>query len=238
MRARGSAGRLSARTSCRSRSTRERPLASLLPAIRRVAPTPLKSRVRRAMRRLAKPARALARAAGPKPAAGGVWLLRLSGRKAGVAVAYHRVGDPQGDPLRELTASLGTRVFAAHLHHLRRHYRVVPADELQAAVRARRRGEPFPVAITFDDDTRSHVDVAAPLLRALGLAATFFLTGAALDGPASFWWGDLQRALTDLPDVKTLLPAVGGIRDADRYVRTLRPPERERLAVQLASLVG
>jgi peptidoglycan/xylan/chitin deacetylase (PgdA/CDA1 family) len=53
-----------------------------------------------------------------------------------------------------------------------------------------------PVALTFDDDLASHVEVAAPLLRTLGLPATFFLTGASLNGPNPFWWQDLHVLAT------------------------------------------
>jgi peptidoglycan/xylan/chitin deacetylase (PgdA/CDA1 family) len=59
---------------------------------------------------------------------------------------------------------------------------------------ARRRGRPIPIAVTFDDDLASHLEVAAPLLRRLACPATFFLTGAGLDGAHGFWWQRLQAA--------------------------------------------
>ena len=69
------------------------------------------------------------------------------------------------------------------------------AAELTEAVPRHRRGARLPVALTFDDDVRSHVDVAAPLLLTLGLPATFFLCGSALTQPRSFWWERLERAI-------------------------------------------
>jgi peptidoglycan/xylan/chitin deacetylase (PgdA/CDA1 family) len=92
---------------------------------------------------------------------------------------------------------VSSRAFARQLRHIRRHYRVVPAAELLHATRSRRRGERFPVAITFDDDLASQVRHALPALRQTGLSATFFLTGASLDEPHSFWWENLQRAIDD-----------------------------------------
>jgi peptidoglycan/xylan/chitin deacetylase (PgdA/CDA1 family) len=75
-------------------------------------------------------------------------------------------------------------------------YRVLgidPASELPDAVGRRRIGQRLPIALTFDDDLVSHVETAAPVLRALGAPGTFFLCGASLDGPHSFWWQDLQQ---------------------------------------------
>jgi peptidoglycan/xylan/chitin deacetylase (PgdA/CDA1 family) len=116
--------------------------------------------------------------------------LRWTGLKAGVALVYHRVADDPGPAEGHLAACHRRGVFEAQLRHLRARYRAVPASELLAAVGKRRRGERFPVAITFDDDLRSHVEISSPTLRALGIRATFFLSG----GSAPFWWERLQSA--------------------------------------------
>ena len=81
------------------------------------------------------------------------------------------------------------------MRHIGRNYRVVRARELHDAITSRRRGEPFPLAITFDDDLSSHRNLAMPVLQQLGLTATFFLCGASLDGRSAFWWERLSRAL-------------------------------------------
>src|SRR5437762_2220702 len=78
------------------------------------------------------------------------WLARMSSSRAGVALVYHRVGGRGGDPNVEILAAVSSSAFGRQLRHLRRHYRVVPAAELLDAVRSRRRGERFPVSITFD----------------------------------------------------------------------------------------
>jgi peptidoglycan/xylan/chitin deacetylase (PgdA/CDA1 family) len=122
---------------------------------------------------------------------------RRSPARVGVALVYHRVGGPGGDSTREILAAVSERSLAAQLAHLRRHYRVVPAAELLEAVRERRRGEPFPVAITFDDDMAGHLHEAVPALRQAGVPATFFLGGYSLQGPRPFWWEDLQQAVDE-----------------------------------------
>src|SRR4051794_31257605 len=122
------------------------------------------------------------------------WRARLSSRRLGIVIVYHGLAERAGDPAHMLSAPHGRAAFRAQLRHLRRYYRPVAVSRIQAEAAARRRGGRIPVALTFDDDLRSHVDVAAPELRAAGVPAAFFLTGASFDGPAEFWWGPVQRA--------------------------------------------
>jgi peptidoglycan/xylan/chitin deacetylase (PgdA/CDA1 family) len=113
--------------------------------------------------------------------------------RLGIALVYHRIGD-QGDPKREIVPALDRRHFREQLLLLGSQYHVVACSSLLEAVASRRRGEPLPVVLTFDDDLRSHVEEAAPVLSELGLPAAFFLCGASLDHPYAFWWERLQRA--------------------------------------------
>jgi peptidoglycan/xylan/chitin deacetylase (PgdA/CDA1 family) len=122
-------------------------------------------------------------------------LARLSSARAGVALVYHRVGGAGGDAQREILAAVSDDSFRRQLRHLARHYRVVPASELLAEARRRRRGRRFPAAVTFDDDLASHLQRALPALQDAGVPATFFLGGTSLAGPHRFWWDDLQRAV-------------------------------------------
>ncbi len=118
-------------------------------------------------------------------------LLRLSDARVGLAVVYHGVGDGPGSVL----ATHGAGLFARQVAYLADRFAAVPASGLVVAMEERRRGRRFPVAITFDDDLRCHLERAAPVLHAHRLPATFFLTGASLTGPHAFWWQRLERAL-------------------------------------------
>ena len=51
------------------------------------------------------------------------------------------------------------------------------------------------MAVTFDDDLRSHVDYALPTLRQLGVPAAFFLSGRALHGQNVYWFQQLETLL-------------------------------------------
>jgi peptidoglycan/xylan/chitin deacetylase (PgdA/CDA1 family) len=176
--------------------------------------------------------------------------LRLSRRRLGVAVMYHGVADRTGDPARELVPPHGIGLFEAQLRHLQAHFALVPASELLAAASERRRGERFPVAVTFDDDLRSHALVSMPALRRLGAPATFFVCGASLDGTHRFWWELLQAAL-DRGEGRTArrmveerwgrLPGsarVPLIRRLAARLEGLPPADREAVAQRLASLAG
>ena len=85
---------------------------------------------------------------------------------AGAALCYHRVGNPQGRQGYELVPALGSRLFAEQLRLVRDRFTLVTASELPEAVATRRRGAPFPLAVTFDDDLAGHATVTLDLLRA------------------------------------------------------------------------
>lgn len=171
---------------------------------------------------------------------------RWTGRRVGLAVVYHGLGTPVADSDGEVSSTLDAAVFARQVTALRRRYRLVPASELAAAAAARGRGRRFPLALTFDDDLRSHVEVAAPVLAMLGAPATFFLTGASLSKPQTFWWQRLQRAVDAglQPDDPVLGPArvvagaSAGPRELGERVRALAPAERDSVSQALLAYCG
>jgi peptidoglycan/xylan/chitin deacetylase (PgdA/CDA1 family) len=173
----------------------------------------------------------------------------LSRKRAGVALLYHGVDRRQGDPKTELSPPVEENIFARQLHYLRKHHRVVRPEDFAAAIASRRRGERFPVCLTFDDDLAQHVDFAMPALRSQSIPATFFLCGASLDRPASSWWERLQRAVDagHTPGMLTrLLPPDTPLRDRDRIdirqlgraVESLTPDQRREFSERLLDEAG
>ena len=170
-------------------------------------------------------------------------ILRWSRARVGLALGYHRVEETAGDPERDLVPVISTADFARQVEHLARRYHVVPASELYAATLTRTRGQRLPVAITFDDDLRTHVTKALPVLRHRALPATFFLCGASLTGPHSFWWERLQRCADDGADINSVVSetvAVVGptLRAAAAAIEELSPGDRTRLADRLRQECG
>lgn len=161
-------------------------------------------------------------------------ILRMTDLRAGVVLVYHEVVvGPRPDPWGLVTPVVDASLFSGHLRHLATHHRIVELRALPAAAAGRRRGEPFPVALTFDDDLRAHVDVALPRLRAAGAPATFFLTGHSLEAPASFWFQRLQRALD-----AGLISAQGGAQAVAARIGALPAQERAAIADDLLLKLG
>lgn len=175
---------------------------------------------------------------------------RLGGRRAGLAVTYHGLAERTGDPECELVPAHGSALFEAQIQYLRSHFRLVSASHLVDAASTRRRGERFPVALTFDDDLPSHSNLAMPILRRLGAPATFFLCGASLDGPHRFWWERVQCAF-DRGEGAGVRDIVGrhstgeATQDASvtihqlaALVERLPPIDQDAVSAELEALVG
>lgn len=103
--------------------------------------------------------------------AGGVGLYALQFRSKMVVMAFHRVNDQ----LAEDGLTCGSEKFTEFCEFFREHFSVVPLPEQIAGCRA---GKDLggTLSITFDDGYRDNFEVAAPILRRLGLPATFFVT--------------------------------------------------------------
>lgn len=97
---------------------------------------------------------------------------------------YHRVL-PAPDPLR--TYDVEADEFRAQMAWVRDCFKVLP---LREAVKLLKEGKlpPAAAAITFDDGYRDNVTTALPILRQLGLTATFFIASGYLDG--GIMWND------------------------------------------------
>lgn len=158
---------------------------------------------------------------------------------------YHRVL-PRPDPLQpEIPTSA---LFERHMRWLSRVYNVLALGE--AVTRLRDGTLPsMAVAVTFDDGYADNYEVALPILRRLGVPATFFVASGFLDGGRMWndavietvraWRGD---ELTFGPLGMAGLPMKTGQdrrRAIDRLLTELkhRPlAERDRLVSDLANL--
>ncbi|HEY8951662.1 MAG TPA: polysaccharide deacetylase family protein, partial [Candidatus Dormibacteraeota bacterium] len=113
---------------------------------------------------------------------------------------HHEIAPRHGSWTRDIVPALGTDLFRDQLEYLRRHYEVVPLQELVTRIRDRSPGQRIPVALTFDDDLSGHASIVAPMLEEFGFPATFFLSGNCLQGASPFWWQDLQAILNRGPE--------------------------------------
>ena len=122
-----------------------------------------------------------------KSALGGVasaaGLYARSFRSKMLIIAFHRVNDHL--PEDGLTCS--SAKFAEFCRFFHDHFRVLSLSEQIAAGRA---GENMggTLSITFDDGYLDNFEVAAPILRALRLPATFFITTGFIDTKVVPFW--------------------------------------------------
>jgi peptidoglycan/xylan/chitin deacetylase (PgdA/CDA1 family) len=132
--------------------------------------------------RLVKPLHAAALVSGAS-----AWLARR--QPARRIVMFHGVGPSE----------LPAAAFEAGLAWLAMRFEVVSLDGMARAIAEDiapgPRGE---VALTFDDGLRNHCDVAYPILKRLGLPATFFVCPGLIDSGRWLWNHEARRRLASL----------------------------------------
>ncbi len=136
-----------------------------------------------------------------------VWSLLERTFGWGGVIAYHGVGDAPVSPVMHVSP---TRL-RTQLEHLRDHYAVVPLHELVERWRVGASTNGC-VAITFDDAYAGVSVHALPILRALDLPATVFVTSDHAANGASYWWDDVERQrLAHTAGVWSEAPAIAGL---------------------------
>lgn len=112
-------------------------------------------------------------------------------------LTYHGV-DPLRDPYLNFDGlQVEPERFEAQLAVLAKACRVVPLRDLVQALAEGRDPGLRAAAITFDDGYQNNLEIAAPILRRMGLPATFFITTGYMDGAAQPWWYVFRAMLRD-----------------------------------------
>jgi peptidoglycan/xylan/chitin deacetylase (PgdA/CDA1 family) len=106
-----------------------------------------------------------------------------------VVLGYHRVASTATD---RTSLTVSPENFRAQMEYLKRNFRIVRFEEDWTTVR-----KPA-VAVTFDDGYVDNFRGALPILKDLGVPATFFISTGVLGEGKRFWWDELERmVLTD-----------------------------------------
>lgn len=164
------------------------------------------------------------------PIAGHTGLLKRMQRRltdALTILTYHRVL-PDEEAVRYPFASLAVPLsaFTKQVHWLKRQWTMLPLGE--AVCQLSRGPVPEPLlSITFDDGYRDNIELAAPVLDAAGVHATFFITAGAVREGQTLWFDRAYDAAH-----------AAGMRDPLACVRALKampPGEREE---RIAALGG
>ena len=101
---------------------------------------------------------------------------------------YHRIGDGLASIYDRGLWSATSDAFAEQLRFLKRHVDIISPSDLPRAL-AEKRGRY--AIVTFDDGYRDNYDVALPILKREGVAATFFVASGYIDSPSLPWWDEI-----------------------------------------------
>jgi peptidoglycan/xylan/chitin deacetylase (PgdA/CDA1 family) len=152
-------------------------------------------------------------------------------RGRSLALVYHRVA-PDGARPSWLVPSLPEALFRRQLQALGELGEIIPLAEL-AGTHGRQRRSKF--ALTFDDDYQTHAEHVLPVLTALGVHGTFFLSGRSLHGLGPYWFEVLERLINahGLDDVAGRL-GLDSRSPIELALACERDPQRQMLLEQTA----
>lgn len=167
--------------------------------------------------------------------------------RAAKILCYHRILENGYFHRSPLSPETLARRFEQQMHHVARHYRVVPLKEIVRRVRDRAPLPPRCMALTFDDGYRDLHTVGGPVLEKLGLPATCFLATHHTETNRLFAFDALALSFqtTRLHSVSFADPGPGAfslkspedrdraMRAADRHYKTLPPEQGERFLEEL-----
>jgi len=120
---------------------------------------------------------------------------------------FHGVIEQQTHPVRNyLGKHLEACYFDAMLRKLLEHGKPMSMDEVNALCEA---GEPYPArsfTVTFDDGFENNHRIAAPILKGLGIPATFFVTTGFVDENRMSWIDRIEYAIENATREDLKLP--------------------------------
>ncbi|MCP1373343.1 polysaccharide deacetylase family protein [Dyella lutea] len=126
-------------------------------------------------------------------------------------LAYHRVltvPDPDRFEFDLEVVSASAECFREQMQLLRRNFHPLSLGEVVRRIEA---GQPMPrnaVAVTFDDGYDDNYRIAFPILRELGVPATFFVSTGHVDDGLPFAYDWLAHMVLHAPESRLQLPEV------------------------------
>lgn len=128
-------------------------------------------------------------------------------------LAYHRVLDVEGRdedfPFDLDLVSAGSRAFADQMRFLRNHYQPLRLGDLPELIDKGRGLPRRAVVVTFDDGYDDNYRIAFPILRELGIPATFFVCSGFIESGLPFTYDWLVHMLLTAPVTRVELPEIG-----------------------------
>jgi peptidoglycan/xylan/chitin deacetylase (PgdA/CDA1 family) len=157
---------------------------------------------------------------------GSVALARLLGLAVGRHASGARIVMFHGTPLRK------AKMFERQLSYLARNFDIVPLESL---ARSPQGGK---LALTFDDGLRNNVSVLYPILKKLGVPATFFVCPGLIERRRWLWNHDARQRLLsldreELAELAVEVGAPAGVEPFVGWMKTLDLRARSRVEKKL-----
>lgn len=104
-------------------------------------------------------------------------------------LTYHHVDEPHPDsPFDPDVADATPEQFRRQMELVARYGSPISVEQACGILCEGKSAPPNPVLVTFDDGYRSCLEVATPILRAVGVPATFFVATSYIAERRLFWW--------------------------------------------------
>lgn len=143
--------------------------------------------------------------------------------RGAVALAYHRVGNPENYLFDRELWSTTAEDFEWQIRFAQKHFDVITGTDLHDALKnpAGRY-----VLFTFDDGYRDNFETAFPILKALGTRATFFVATGFIDQPRVSWFDEIAWMVRKsnrgvLPSGRWLPQTLSLRNDREQAIRSL-----------------
>lgn len=175
----------------------------------------------------------------------------LARRDSLLVINYHRVGNKSTEIFDELVYSATAEEFEEQVGYLDRQFGVATLDDAIAFALGEKTFRGPRILITFDDGYIDNYTIAFPILRKLGVQATFFLVSTYLHRPVVPWWdkiaylvrnSSLKTLRLSYPQaLETALPAGRRAQEIRRVVDLYKLPETtdtERFIKELEQACG
>lgn len=121
-----------------------------------------------------------------------LWRARNRNEAFSFVVIYHRVveDNPAGTDGFKLEKGISAANFERQMRFLLRHFDPAPASRIQLGL-----GRDIRFAVTLDDGYEDNYRVAAPILKRLGIPATFYVVSDFVGSDRLFWWEQLAELM-------------------------------------------
>ena len=121
-----------------------------------------------------------------------IWRARSLKEPFSFVVIYHRVvaDNATSEDRFGVEKGISASQFEQQMRFLLRHFTPVPASRIQPDL-----SREIQFAVTLDDGYEDNYLVAAPILKRLGIPATFYVVSDFVGTDRLFWWGEIVELM-------------------------------------------